>query len=135
MRIGTTNAATCVARMITVAWGVSASADATTTAVTAKLAAHTAVSTRLMCANRGVSQYSRGATRLANVSVNGCPHAIDTIAATANAAGMSAGTKWCSAAAGSAIATTVRAPKITIAAPPQGARAGRPQPKNRGAAG
>ena len=58
-----------------------------------------------MWTNSGVSQNSRGATRFANVTVNGRATTIDTAAATASVAGMSAGTYRCSAVAGSAYAT------------------------------
>ena len=46
-------------------------------AVIAKLVAHTPVSTTLMWTKSGVSQNSRGATRFANVTVNGRATTID----------------------------------------------------------
>src|SRR3954451_20442332 len=113
MRIGTTKPATCAPIKMPKAWGATVSVIAMIAAVIAKLVAQTALSTTLMCAKSGVSQNSRGATRFANVTVNGRVTTIDTAAATASVAGMSAGTYWCSTVAGSAYATALNAAKNT----------------------
>src|SRR5438105_9487186 len=116
MRIGTTNPANWTPTSIPVACGVKASTTAMIAPVTAKLVAHTAVSTTLVCMNIGVSQNSRGGTRLANPIVNGRPSMIDTAAATASVPGVSAGTYRCSPVVGSANATTANPAKKTAAA-------------------
>src|SRR5436309_1506655 len=106
MRIGRTKAATSTASTRPAAWGAAATRAAMTAALTAKLVAQTPVSTTLMCMNIGVSQYSRGATRFANATVNGRPTTIDAAAATASVAGARAGMKVWTGLAGSATAST-----------------------------
>ena len=65
--------------------------SALTTAEIAKLTAHTAVITVLMCRNWGVFQYWLGVDRRAIGNVNGCPNASDPAAINASVPAESAG--------------------------------------------